>query len=68
MLNQDFTILVVKRVTYDHRSYLHTAKRHLNSICEFVKLAVAAEITQLFAVWIEVCTGDSIFMPLEVSL
>lgn len=23
---------------------------------------------QLFAVWIEVCTSDSIFMPLEVSL
>lgn len=40
----------------------------MKSICEFVKLVAAAEITQLFAVWIEVCTGDSIFMPLKVFL
>ena len=33
-----------------------------------VKLVVTAELTQLFAVWTEVCTGDSVFMPLEVSL
>ena len=41
---------------------------HLNSILKLVKISLSAEITQLFAVWAEVCTGDSSFMLLEVSL
>lgn len=40
----------------------------LNSLCESVKLVAAAGITQLFAIWVEICTGDGIFMSLEVSV
>lgn len=42
----------------------------VNNICDECMRLVAstAGITQLFAVWTEVCTRDSVSMPLEVSL